>query len=99
MGPSPSDPHAVDPFRHVDLASATRIGAAMGLVGVVAALVTLPFSPPHGAVAVASVAVFPAACAAAALHLWRRPEPASPRGARRAAARPSSPCCCGAACR
>ena len=79
MGPSPSDPHAADPFRHVDLASATRIGAAMGLVGFVAALVTLFFSPPRGAVAVASVAVFLAACAAAALHLWRRPEPASPR--------------------
>ena len=67
------------PYAHLDVALATRLGGAIFLVGIAYALLVLPLSPPRGPLGAVGVAACVASAAAVGWHLLRRPSPADPR--------------------
>jgi diguanylate cyclase (GGDEF)-like protein len=67
-----------DPYEHVELDTATRIGGAMLLLGATFALVTVPLTPPSTAAGWAGVLAFVVAALFTGLHQVRRETPSRP---------------------
>lgn len=67
-----------EPYRYVDLRTATRAGGAMCLAGLAFAAVALPLSPPSGPLGYQGVAAFMALMLAMGIRQLRRRNPAGP---------------------
>ena len=68
-----------EPYAHVDLRLATKLGGALYLIGVVYVLIVLPLAPPeHGTLGWIGVAACLAAAVTAGVTMLRRAAPMSP---------------------